>query len=374
MDPDNNHDDGCSTGVKEEPQDDDLYDDDDDDESSAKFLVVSHRLPSDDGPLVGALAISLVLGCLAIGPVLPIWIVYWYFGLGWTRWAVTAAVLVVTSMVIAQPSPRWCRFYLKAAGWFDKGVYLHIERRALEQFGRHASMWCLHPHGTANGFGFTLNGAIRCRAHDPDRFVPRPVQEVLAMSRQLSCDGVMAPILFRIPLVRSLLIGCGCCTPATKAGMLGLLQRRLDFGILPGGMEEVALYTYQTERVYLSRRAGFIKYGLQHGYLLLPGYTFGECDLYQSLTAGASIRLWMQKYFGLVVPIFWGPLWYAPWLPRRDVALHTVIGSPVLLPHIDQPTPQDVEQWHGIYMAAVRNVFDSHKERFGYGDRELEIV
>lgn len=47
--------------------------------------------------------------------------------------------------------------------------------------------------------------------------------------------------------------------------MFGLFRQRSDFGILPGGMEEVALFEFGRERVYLKRRKGFIKYALQHG-------------------------------------------------------------------------------------------------------------
>lgn len=143
--------------------------------------------------------------------------------------------------------------------------------------------------------------------------------------------------------------------------------------MLPGGMEEVALYTFQQEHVFLSPRKGFIKYALQHGYLLIPGYTFGECDLYRSMTSGAALRLWMQRHLGLVVPFFWGPLWCAPWLPRRDVALHTVLGAPVQLPRVEDPSEAEVAAWHARYVAAITEVFDTHKARFGYGDRELEI-
>jgi len=41
--------------------------------------------------------------------------------------------------------------------------------------------------------------------------------------------------------------------------MHGLFRREIDFGILPGGMEEVALYTKGRERVFLKNRKGFIK-------------------------------------------------------------------------------------------------------------------
>ena len=104
-------------------------------------------------------------------------------------------------------------------------------------------------------------------------------------------------------------MGFGCATPATKEAMHALFESQVDFGVLPGGMEEVALYTKGRERVYLKRRMGFIKYALQYGYLLQPGYTFGECDVYTSLQAGEGLRMWMLKNFGFVIPVFWGPRW-----------------------------------------------------------------
>jgi len=348
----------------------------DDDENNDGKQLVTHRIPSEDGSIgsswKGAWVITIVLGYLAVGPLLLVWIPALAL-LGYFKIAGTLAAFIAAHMILARPSSSWCLWYLQAAAWFRKGVYLHFEKRAIRAIGKSPSLWCMHPHGTSVGFGFSLNGSVRFRAHQPDKYVPLELQQVLSLERQLSCVGVMAPVLFRIPLFRNLLLGFGCCTPATKQGMNSLFLRRLDFGMLPGGMEEVALYTFQQEHVFLSPRKGFIKYALQHGYLLIPGYTFGECDLYQSMTSGAQLRLWMQRHLGFVVPFFWGPLWYAPWLPRRDVALQTVMGAPVQLPRIEDPSEADVAIWHASYVAALKEVFDTHKGRFGYGDRELEI-
>ena len=175
-----------------------------------------------------------------------------------------------------------------------------------------------------------------------------------------NADGVQAPVLFRIPLLSNALIGFGCCTPATKKDMHRLFKNKawappatylpptirtqhpslrttthhhalpthqyctpscslacahplqIDFGILPGGMEEVALYTKGRERVYLKKRAGFIKYALQHGYLVQPAYTFGESDMYTSLQHPLYRKLcmWTLKNGGFVAPVFWGPRWW----------------------------------------------------------------
>ena len=54
-------------------------------------------------------------------------------------------------------------------------------------------------------------------------------------------------------------------------------------------------------------------------------------------------------------------------------ALHTVIAHPVKLPKIEQPTADDVAHWHGRYVAALQAIYDDHKARFGYGDRELDL-
>mmetsp|Transcript_32670 Transcript_32670/g.109050 ORF Transcript_32670/g.109050 Transcript_32670/m.109050 type:complete len:232 (+) Transcript_32670:551-1246(+) len=231
----------------------------------------------------------------------------------------------------------------------------------------------MHPHGTSVGFGFTLNGAIRFKARRPDLYLPAEVTSLLSDERLARISGVQAPLLFRLPLVRPMMLLFGCCTPATKEGMFGLFRQRSDFGILPGGMEEVALFEFGRERVYLKRRKGFIKYALQHGYLLVLAYTFGECDLYRSVAAGKRLRMWLLRRCGFVVPLFYGA-WWCPLLPRADVAVHTVVGAPLQLPRIAEPTAEQVTAYHALYVEALTRLFDDHKARFGYADRRLEVI
>jgi len=344
--------------------------------SSTDTELVTHRLPSNgngEGTFLGALAITIVLACMGLGPLVPaliLWLGVWCS----PTVAATAAALTAASMVTARHSPAFCRFFLRGAAWFGRGVFLHVERRSVAATASSPSIWCMHPHGTSIGFGFAMNGAVRFRTEQPDTYVPPELAQALTASRMNTADGVMAPLLFRVPFLRSVLLGFGCCTPATKEGMRRLLRQRVDFGILPGGMEEVALYTVGRDRVYISKRAGFIKYALQHGYCLLPAYTFGECDLYNSMTAGSGMRMWMQRHLGFVVPIFWGPLWFAPWLPRRDIPIHTVLGSPIQLPCIEEPSAEQVAKWHRAYIAALTEIFETHKGSFGYQDRTLEIL
>ena len=52
--------------------------------------------------------------------------------------ALTVLAGLVGSMFFARHSPAWCRFYLSGAAWFKKGVFLHIEERAIKAMVAHA--------------------------------------------------------------------------------------------------------------------------------------------------------------------------------------------------------------------------------------------
>eukprot|EP00656_Telonema_subtile_P002555 TRINITY_DN11144_c0_g1_i1.p1 TRINITY_DN11144_c0_g1~~TRINITY_DN11144_c0_g1_i1.p1 ORF type:complete len:235 (-),score=59.72 TRINITY_DN11144_c0_g1_i1:191-895(-) len=233
-------------------------------------------------------------------------------------------------------------------------------------------MWCMHPHGTSIGFGFSLNGAMRFKALQPDLYVPIELSSRITPDRLSKMSGIQAPALFKLPVIRGLLHLFGACTPATKAGLIGLLKNDCDLGILPGGMEEVALYEKGKERVYIKKRAGFIKYALQHGYLLVPAYTFGECDTYRTL-GGGKLLDWMQKRLGVILPVFWGPHWWCPLLPDSEVQIHTVVGNHFKLPKIPEPTPEQVKEYHELYISKLTELYNRYKGRFGHKERELEL-
>jgi hypothetical protein len=85
------------------------------------------------------------------------------------------------------------------------------------------------------------------------------------------------------------------------------------------------------------------------------------------------LNLWLVKRFGFVLPIFWGS-WFLPLLPSRRVdGLHTVFGKALQLPRIDDPTPEQVAEWHSTYISELLALFERHKAQFGYQDRTLQL-
>ena len=70
------------------------------------------------------------------------------------------------------------------------------------------------------------------------------------------------------------------------ASTLTLIRRGADLSLTPGGFEEATLSSGgAAERVYVTKRAGFLKYCLEHGVSVCPVYAFGEKHLYANAQA-----------------------------------------------------------------------------------------
>lgn len=283
---------------------------------------------------------------------------------------VRAALLVGTTLTLTfmprlRESPDFCKLFLRTASLLKGGATLWVADDVAPHYGD-GVMVCYHPHGVIP-LGFCFNGAVRAKTREPAKYQPKEVQ----ISQSVS--GVQAPVLFRIPILRQVLQMFGCTVPATKKGMFGLFKKRMTFGITVGGSEEVALHIQGRERLFIKGRAGFLKYALQFGFKIMIAYNFGESDLYSNVGLFEPLNMWLVKNFGFVLPVFWGR-WWCPMLPRGDVPLHTVFGEVLELPTIEEPTAEQVKEWHEKYMAAVNRVFETHKAQFGYADRKLEML
>ena len=55
------------------------------------------------------------------------------------------------------------------------------------------------------------------------------------------------------------------------------------------------------------------------------------------------------------------------------MALETVVGNPFRLPKIAEPSQEEIDKWHAIYVERLVDLFERNKAKFGYGERELEL-
>lgn len=92
---------------------------------------------------------------------------------------------------------------------------------------------------------------------------------------------------------------------------------------------------------------------------MFPTYVFGENKCYTILESFLNLRLYLNK-FKIPGVIFFSKLGI---LPKREVALHTVVGKGIHMPYIHNPTQEQINKYHKIYVQELRSLFDRYRDR-----------
>jgi hypothetical protein len=233
-----------------------------------------------------------------------------------------------------------------------------------------------HPHGV---IAMGVNTALNTNGCDFDKKFP-------GLSNRW---GVTLNIAFYVPLYREWMLAMGFVS-ANKATLKQKLLEGDSIVLVPGGAVE-ALYAHTeseesrpTVTLSLARRRGFIRLAQETGAALVPCFGFGENRAFDTLATSSVrissidedsgsrstvIRSWLfagqqalYKACSFSTPILTWPF------PRQR-PIDVVVGAPVVLSATD-----DVETCFRQYETALRQLYDTHKDRFGYGHVTLEIV
>ncbi|POI24254.1 hypothetical protein CIB84_011996, partial [Bambusicola thoracicus] len=188
--------------------------------------------------------------------------------------------------------------------------------------------------------------------------------------------------------------GVGCSTtfisPLIIAGICPVNRDSIDYIlskngtgnaiiIVVGGAAESLNCTPGKNSVTLRNRKGFVKLALRHGADLVPVYSFGENEVYKQVifeegSWGRWVQKKFQKHIGFAPCIFhgrglfssntWGLLPYSK-------PITTVVGEPITIPKIDNPSQKEVDFYHGVYVDSLIKLFDKYKGRFGLPETEV---
>jgi len=232
------------------------------------------------------------------------------------------------------------------------------------------TMQCYFPHGIFT-LGLIINSGIRTAATWPNG---KDWSYYVGTTGPCVYIGLAATSLLRAPLFGHMVAKwTGVIESSAKAPFIAKMRNGESFGLLPGGFHEASLFEYGKDRVVVSNKKGFIKYALQYGYKVVPAYSFGECYSYWNLRGFHKIRLWLADQGLPGIAVFGFPL--LPWLPLwTPWGIHTIHGSGRVFPKISEPTAEDVDKYHAIFVNELRELFNRHKHRFGMSAVELEIL
>ncbi|KAI4559762.1 hypothetical protein MJG53_018288 [Ovis ammon polii x Ovis aries] len=181
--------------------------------------------------------------------------------------------------------------------------------------------------------------------------------------------------LLYLPGHREYCLSCGACSVNRQSLDYVLSQSQLGRAvvILVGGANE-ALYAVPGEHcLTLRNRKGFVRLALRHGASLVPVYSFGENDIFRVKAFAPDswqhlLQVTSKKLLSFCPCIFWGRGLFSAksWglLPLAR-PITTVVGRPIPVPQCPQPTEEQVDHYHTLYMKALEQLFEEHKESCG---------
>jgi len=226
------------------------------------------------------------------------------------------------------------------------------------------AIFAFFPHGVNSDFRVLMDGMM----YDafPDTY-----------ERSGAARTLPASILFKLPGIRGLSLATACVDAGRATASL-CLKKGLSLMLCPGGQDEQIETIFGRERVYLKKRAGFIRLALIHGVPVVPAYCFGSSDLYRTSRIAHGLRKWLVRSLRIAVPLYsgrWGMFAYPtpkgfPFQVPQDV----VFGDPLRFEQNTDPTPADVDAAHQAFIAALTELFNDHKDAHGCAGRTLEVL
>ncbi|XP_070538479.1 2-acylglycerol O-acyltransferase 1-like [Ptychodera flava] len=191
-------------------------------------------------------------------------------------------------------------------------------------------------------------------------------------------------IMLSLPIVHDYYMLPGCCD-VSKDSIHYILEENGKGNaaiILVGGAKESLESTPGKCKVLIKKRKGFCKMALKHGAHLVPVYSFGEEELYTQVDnpEGSTVRNiqnYLQKWMGFAIPFFHGRgifNYNFGLLPHRR-AINTFVGSPIPVEKVPEPTDEQVNALHDLYMQKLKDLFDEYKVQFeDYAEKELIYI
>ncbi|WFD33431.1 2-acylglycerol O-acyltransferase [Malassezia cuniculi] len=219
-------------------------------------------------------------------------------------------------------------------------------------------LFAYHPHGIV---GLSAVGGFGSEGAGFSRIFPGIRMHVLTLVSN-----------FTLPIYRDFLMSMGFCSVSNKSCMSILSGKPGNaITILVGGAHESLRARPGYMDLTLKRRLGFVRIAMQTGSKLVPTIAFGENDMFAQMeNDDGSFLYYMQikfkQIFRWTMPMFVGRgLLHnnMGWMPySRPITI--VVGAPIDVPHVAEPTKEQLIEWQGKYIDALLALWDKYKDEY----------
>lgn len=264
-------------------------------------------------------------------------------------WNIACATILFISVVSYIPFKSPISLINKFYHYHQMCFFKNTTIESVGEISSDQTFYAVHPHG-AYSFGWALLYTLPALQHVKFCF---------------------SSVLYASPFFRLFARLTGVAGSADKASMISYLRKGESLALPPGGFEEATITSLNHDRVFIKKRYGFIRLCLKFGIQIKPIYVFGEKDLYFNVQGCWTKRLQLNR-LGLPAILVWGEK-LSPLTPRRNKNISIVIGAPISIPKIEDPTKEQVLAYHKKYIAALSKLFEDHKVKF-YGEEKAKTA
>ncbi len=174
-----------------------------------------------------------------------------------------------------------------------------------------------------------------------------------------------ANAIFKVPFYNTLLQMLGFQS-VDRNNMTTLLNKGRSVGIIPGGIAEMFVTSENEETLVVQDRKGFISVGLETGAQIVPCYCFGNTRAFRAYNSPFLQSI--SRMLRMSVILFWGR-WGTP--AAKRVPMMTVIGKPIILPKVDKPSAELINEYHELFLREIRRLYDTYKNTYDWQDHKL---
>lgn len=175
------------------------------------------------------------------------------------------------------------------------------------------------------------------------------------ISKHHRVAGVVASVLLHTPVLRHFYHATG-----TRAADAKSIQRVLkedgNAAVVVGGIAEMFMETDDAERIFLRKRAGFVKLAIREGAHIVPVFFFGNTRTMRKLNSPLLREI--SRRLKMSIVIFYGR-WGTP-IPFRH-PIKMVLGAPLRVTQNANPTDAEVEAQLAQVVDAMAALYEKHR-------------
>lgn len=188
---------------------------------------------------------------------------------------------------------------------------------------------------------------------------------------------------FNRPFFRELIFGLGTASASAKSinYLLGGPGTGRAAALPVGGAAESFYCRPGQYKIVLKRRKGFVKLALKNGSPLVPVISFGETDLFSQVenpegSFMKAVQEFLRKATGIAPIMFFGRgfFQYNFGLVPHRTAVTTVVGSPLEVGKIENPTDEQINEVHEKFTQHLVKMFEQEKHKYLENPDETQLI